>query len=219
MSWFTARLASFTAQAAPAEVPRPGTATALVEAARPLFAARGYDGVSVRDITAAAGTNLGAITYHFGSKEALWHAVVASAMGPLLERVQAEVGRDDVPPLDRVEAVVRAYFTHLHEHPWIPGVQMRVLLSEEPPAVLAGPLAATIRALTGLILEGQMEGSIRDGDPSLMGISILSVPIHLNLVRHPVRAFTGVDLHAPDTRERLADHASAFVRAALEDRP
>jgi AcrR family transcriptional regulator len=37
-------------------------------AAEKLFAERGYDGVSVRDIVAAANVNLAAINYHFGSK-------------------------------------------------------------------------------------------------------------------------------------------------------
>jgi AcrR family transcriptional regulator len=36
-----------------------------------LFADRGFDGVSVRDIVAAANVNLAAINYHFGSKSAL----------------------------------------------------------------------------------------------------------------------------------------------------
>ena len=38
------------------------TRAALVAAATSLFAARGFDGTSVRDITHLAGANLGAIT-------------------------------------------------------------------------------------------------------------------------------------------------------------
>jgi AcrR family transcriptional regulator len=40
-------------------------------AAERLFALHGFQGVSVRDITAAAGVNLASINYHFGSKDAL----------------------------------------------------------------------------------------------------------------------------------------------------
>ena len=45
----------------------------LIEAARQQFARVGFDAASVRDITARAHANLGAITYHFGSKEALYY--------------------------------------------------------------------------------------------------------------------------------------------------
>jgi AcrR family transcriptional regulator len=40
-------------------------------AAERLFALNGFQNVSVRDITAAAGVNLASVNYHFGSKDAL----------------------------------------------------------------------------------------------------------------------------------------------------
>jgi AcrR family transcriptional regulator len=47
------------------------TKKALLEAAKRLILERGYAGASVRELTAAAGTNLGAVNYHFGSRENL----------------------------------------------------------------------------------------------------------------------------------------------------
>jgi AcrR family transcriptional regulator len=47
------------------------TKTALLEAAKQLIRERGYAGTSVRDLTAASGTNLAAVNYHFGSREKL----------------------------------------------------------------------------------------------------------------------------------------------------
>lgn len=46
-----------------------GKQVRILKAAERLFAARGFDGASVRDITTAAGVNLATITYYFGSKE------------------------------------------------------------------------------------------------------------------------------------------------------
>lgn len=48
------------------------SATRLLDTAERLFGEYGYDGVGVRMITEEAGVNLGAVTYHFGSKEALY---------------------------------------------------------------------------------------------------------------------------------------------------
>ena len=47
------------------------TKAAILVAAERLFALRGFQKVSVRDITADAGVNLASINYHFGSKDAL----------------------------------------------------------------------------------------------------------------------------------------------------
>jgi AcrR family transcriptional regulator len=47
------------------------TKAALLDAAKRLIAERGYAGASVRELAAAAGVNIGAVNYHFGSRENL----------------------------------------------------------------------------------------------------------------------------------------------------
>jgi AcrR family transcriptional regulator len=49
----------------------------LLSTAEELFATRGIDAVSVRDITEAAEANTASINYHFGSKRGLIEAIVA----------------------------------------------------------------------------------------------------------------------------------------------
>ena len=51
----------------------------ILTAARRLFAERGFDGVGLRDIAAAAGATHGLLRHHFGSKEAVWKGVVDAA--------------------------------------------------------------------------------------------------------------------------------------------
>jgi AcrR family transcriptional regulator len=55
----------------------------VIEAAEKLFALRGIEGVSIRDITQAADVNLAAINYHFGTKNALAAEVFKKTIEPL----------------------------------------------------------------------------------------------------------------------------------------
>lgn len=97
----------------------------LLAVAGRLFAARGYDAVSVRDITSAAQANLGAITYHFGSKAALFAEVVTSKTEPMVLWAESVVQRDE-PPDARLRALLEGYATFvLHEDP-----QLKVLFSD-----------------------------------------------------------------------------------------
>jgi AcrR family transcriptional regulator len=64
------------------------TRNALVEAALDAFGRLGFEGASTREIAKAAGANLAAIVYHFGSKEEL-HLAVARY---IVERVQMQLG-------------------------------------------------------------------------------------------------------------------------------
>jgi AcrR family transcriptional regulator len=57
----------------------------LLEATRALIAEHGEDGVTLRAITDAANANVAAVSYHFGSKEALCRAPCEEAIGRLVE--------------------------------------------------------------------------------------------------------------------------------------
>ena len=52
-------------------MPSDQTRTAILSAAERLYADRGFADVTLRDIVAAAGVNLAAVNYHFGSKDEL----------------------------------------------------------------------------------------------------------------------------------------------------
>ena len=91
----------------------------LLRAARALFAAHGYSGTSIRGITARAHTNLGAVTYHFGTKRDLYHAVLDAVVAPLIDRVRLAAAQPG-PPLARIEGIIRVYFGHLSEQPDMP---------------------------------------------------------------------------------------------------
>lgn len=64
----------------------PDTQTAVLDAARELFAEKGYPATSLREITRKAGVNLAAVNYHFGSKEGLLKALVRECLDPINEK-------------------------------------------------------------------------------------------------------------------------------------
>jgi AcrR family transcriptional regulator len=199
--------------------PPTATPAALIEAARHLFAQHGYDGASVRAITARAGANLGAITYHFGSKEALYEAVIVSATSPLLERLQ-EAAEVEGPPLERLGAVVRAFFGFLYDSPDLPRLMLQQLTGWRPiSGAVAKVMRGNIRLIASLIDEGQKDGSIRAGDPQLMALSIGSQPIWLAVARRALQAGVAIDQDDPRTRAELVQSVVDFVRTGLSAHP
>jgi AcrR family transcriptional regulator len=62
------------------------TKTRILDAAEALFVTGGFDAMSMRQITGAAGVNLAAVNYHFGSKDALIQAVLSRRLDPLNEQ-------------------------------------------------------------------------------------------------------------------------------------
>lgn len=58
----------------------------LLDAAERLFAGRGFEATSLRDVTSQAKANIAAVNYHFGSKDALVRAVFERRLGEVNRR-------------------------------------------------------------------------------------------------------------------------------------
>lgn len=69
----------------------------VLEAATGLFAARGYDGVALAEIAAAAGVSKPAVLYHFADKAELWRACVDALWGEV-DAFYAEHWPRHLPP-------------------------------------------------------------------------------------------------------------------------
>jgi len=94
---------SRTARRAPVDAISPDTKSRIIDAAEQLFMEHGFEATSLRSLTAAAGVNLAAVNYHFGSKEELFQTVLTRRLDPmnqeridLLERLEREAGERPV---------------------------------------------------------------------------------------------------------------------------
>jgi AcrR family transcriptional regulator len=77
----------------------------LLEAARACLEDQGYARTTARDLVAASGTNLGSISYHFGSKEALLNEAIGAAFTEWTQEVVEVVRQAPADhPLERLLA-------------------------------------------------------------------------------------------------------------------
>jgi len=195
-----------------------GARRRLLDVGRDLFARRGFDGAPIRKITGVAGVNLGAVTYHFGSKQSLYHEVIEELVGPLRDAIRAAAGAT-AAPLARIERIVSAFFTHIRAHPQMPAIMVREMAGG---GAIAPPvrrmLGEVIPLVTEIVGAGQKDGTIRAGDPLLLTLSTFAQPVYLYLARHALAQVAGLDLESPESFERVRDHAVLTARRALEER-
>lgn len=98
------------------DVKRLGTRERILATAERLFSEYGYDGVSLRQIGAAADAQIALINYHFGTKDMLYRAVLENRITPVSER-RRETLRQAMAmtaPAPTVEVVLDAL-----ARPWI----------------------------------------------------------------------------------------------------
>ncbi|OMU38127.1 TetR family transcriptional regulator, partial [Burkholderia pseudomallei] len=94
-----------------------GTKARILDAAEDLFIEHGFEAMSMRQITSRAAVNLAAVNYHFGSKEALIHAMLSRRLDQLNE--------ERLRILDRFDAQLGAHVTceHVLGAMFIPALQ------------------------------------------------------------------------------------------------
>jgi TetR/AcrR family transcriptional regulator len=132
-----------TTVALPQKVESSPVARHIARAAARLFAERGYEATSVREIVKAAGVAKPTLYYYFQSKEGLAHALITGsliALGSTLEQIVSQVA----DPVDCLEQVIERFIYALLFGP--PGSEMAREL-ELPKACLADWTDATVRRL------------------------------------------------------------------------
>ncbi len=106
------------AEGAPRDRQRQETRARILQAALDLFAERGFEGASVRDIAKHAGVTHGMIKYHFEDKDRLWRAAVSflfSRMGE--EIVLGPPARNAQEDFQNIKDFIRQYVRYCARHP------------------------------------------------------------------------------------------------------
>lgn len=120
------RAALIKAREAPAS-----TKARILAAAESVFAARGFDGASTREIASAAEVNISSLHYHWESKETLYFAVFEHVYDRILELVRSSIPDASIErPANRevVDEVMGRLYDFFADNPTIPRLMVRRLL-------------------------------------------------------------------------------------------
>jgi len=191
----------------------------ILEAARKLFCEKGYAAATVDDIAAAAELSKGTVYLYFRSKDELYASVILEGFEKLEERLK-ELARSDLPLLDKVEAILRAFVDHCISNPeyfrltqLFAGGSVRENLREE----LRRDIEAHARDLLLLgaevVREGVEEGVFRhDLDPFMAAlIAWRTLTGLLDLV-----IFGGELVRRKDLQRLMGQAMDLFMRGALK---
>jgi AcrR family transcriptional regulator len=94
----------------------------ILRAAERIYAASGFHGMSLRDVTLLAGVNLAAVNYHFGSKDKLILALADHRLSPIneerlarLAKLRKKHGSEPIPGKSLVAALIDPMFKALRQ--------------------------------------------------------------------------------------------------------
>lgn len=133
----------------------------IIETAERLFAERGFDGTSVRDIADEAGVNVAMISYYFGSKEKMMEALFELRVGSVKIRVESLIKDQSLSPLEKVNMLIDEHIDRVMQKQCFHKIMMGVVATNKNPAILKAANSVKIRnaeVVTELIKDGQKKG-------------------------------------------------------------
>ena len=197
------------------------TVTRLLDTAERLFGELGYDGVGMRMLADEAKVNLGAATYHYGSKEALYIETFMRGFRPvnaerarLLRDAESQAGGKPASVEKIVECMVRPPFESGLEHPAFHKFLARNLLMPPPfiHAAIQRDMAPSIELFIAALkraLPDIPEDLLHLRSMFAMG-ALLMFSIHANEMPGMKNA---------KTREVVLQEMIGYVTAGLKSRP
>jgi len=153
------------------------TRTAILTAARNVFARRGFAGASTREVAQIAGVNNAMIYYHFKDKVRLYRAVLAYSFAAFERIWDDPVFSSDAPSREKIRTYVEGYIRFQHAND-----ELRRIMSMELAACsnnykwLADHFFVHgYEKLANLLKEGMRSGELKKMDlslaiPSLVGM-------------------------------------------------
>ncbi len=197
------------------------TARAIIrdEALR-LFAARGPDAVTVRQIAAAAGVSPALVVHHFGSKEGLREVVDQHVLG-LFEAMVGEMTGDGAPDLYDPAAsgsLAEAIMAHLPPGSPVPAYLRRLLLADgDAGRQLFRRMYEISTMLVGSLVKAGLAAP--GADPPVRVAFLLANDLAMLLLREHLADVLGVDPLSREGMARWAREVLAIYAAGLPAAP
>ena len=195
----------------------------IINTAIELFATKGFEGTSIRDIAAAADVNLAMINYYFGSKEKLFEELVqrkASATRGFLNEIAKDNALSSIEKMDRiVDSYVERIFTTRKFHRII-YQELITSQRETLTQIITDNLLPNALTIKSILDEGIRKNEFKKVDVQMTIASLMGTINQLSLSKRFCLKLMDKDVdyvpyEDPQFKKRLADHIKQMLHAHL----
>lgn len=148
----------------------------IIEAATELFAVKGFEATSIRELAAKAEVNIAMINYYFGSKDKLFEAMVvhkASFMRGKLAEIAADKTTTDI---DKINLIIEGYVERILSQPNFHRIVHQELLVNQRQNMhehIVGSFVNNSKIVKSIIESGIKKKVFKKVDPELIMASII----------------------------------------------
>jgi AcrR family transcriptional regulator len=195
----------------------------IMDKALEVFAEKGFDNASVRDIAQRADVNVAMISYYFGSKEKLLEAIFMNHTGFMRGKIETILHSKAHDPLEKVDLLIDTYINVIIENRSFHRLMMReqVLIKEGPLYTYLRDMKRQNRGMIEVAVKaGQKAGLFQKNiDVSMLAVVLFGSVNHFFSNYKFVCEENAIKANGADfdleSIEKLRDHIKVMFKAFL----
>lgn len=193
----------------------------ILEVAETLFAEKGFDGTSIRDIAKVAKINIAMVSYYFGSKERLLQSLIVYRSSDVKNQLE-NLLQEELEPIDKINKLIELYINRINSNRGIYRIlhfEFTTKKREQNLHVFTEFQKGNLKSLETIIEEGQKKGIFRKDiiipliTPTILGTFFhfhMNKPFFENLLNLKTE-----DLYNNYIKTNLTKHIQQTIKALL----
>jgi AcrR family transcriptional regulator len=193
----------------------------ILEVSEVLFAEKGFDGTSIRNIAKVAKINVAMVSYYFGSKERLLESLIIYRTSDLKNQLD-NLLQEDLEPIDKINKLIELYINRINSNRGIYRILHFEFTSkkrEQNLQAFSELKKGNLKSLETIIEEGQKKGIFRKDviipliTPTILGTFFhfhMNKPFFENLLNLKTE-----DLYNNYIKTNLTKHIQQTIKALL----
>ena len=193
------------------------TKSRILQAAVKVFATRGYDAATIREITQMVDLSHGLIRYHFKSKDTLWRAAIRFTFTRAVKAMRlTEAESASLSSREQVELEIRKAVTYYGQHPEHVRIVLQEIMAdgERLQWIVENFSGQMVNDAIARTQEHMDAGCFRQIDPVNHYYAISSASRMMFVMAPEVQRVLGID---PTTPEAIERHVQAITSLLLRD--
>ena len=191
----------------------------IIEHAMKLFAEKGFEATSIRDLAKAADVNIAMVNYYFGSKEKLIETIVEKKASYMKDRIEELEANKIISEIDKVHVLIDDYVERLLSNPNFHKVLYKELMAnnrQDLHEFLTQTLARNAKNFAAIIENGIKKKVFKKVDAMLTVASIIGtinqVMLSKNMCNKLLEKPTEYEPYQDNVfRKRLANHLKQMM--------
>ncbi len=195
----------------------------IIDTAIELFAEKGFEGTSIRDLATKADVNVAMVNYYFGSKDKLFAALVERKVSFMRNLLDGLMNNTELSEIEKIDFIIESYVSRFMEQPLFHKVlqqemlvTQRITLHENVINIFAKNRADVV----AIIEKGIRKKVFRKVDPQLTFASVIGTINHVMQSKTSCNNLLNKDpdhdpYRDPNFKKRLITHIKQMIHAHL----